>query len=184
MEQQTTCPSCGKEIDELAERCVYCRTRLQPDKTKWRIKAALCVVLIPAAIIVAFVALPQDHAPSAVPMAAMRSEPAARDSREEPPSRRYAEADGSLAAGARCSGGSVIVENKSSTLWMGTKIEVNGDFVYRPETVPPGENPFYAYLFTKSDGERLNLARYACNSIDIHATVNGERRHWNGARPK
>jgi hypothetical protein len=31
-----------------------------------------------------------------------------------------------------------------------------------------------------SDGTRLDLNRVACKSIDIHATVGRQRRHWNG----
>lgn len=90
--------------------------------------------------------------------------------------------DPPLQAEAGCTAGRVLVHNTGTEPWTDISIEVNRDYKFVADAIPPGET--YRYLpgiFTKSDGTRLDLARIACKSIDIHATVDGKRRHWNGA---
>lgn len=90
--------------------------------------------------------------------------------------------DAPLAASAACQVGRVVIENNSPDIWRETIIRVNGTWEYKPDVVIPGRQPFMPALFTKSDGTRLDLADVTCQRIDIHATINGKRRHWNGAR--
>jgi hypothetical protein len=90
--------------------------------------------------------------------------------------------DPSLEAEAGCTAGRVLVHNMGKPHWTDIKIEVNRVYVFVADFIPAGETlRFIPGIFTKSDGTRLDLNRVACKSIDIHATVDGKRRHWNGA---
>lgn len=86
-----------------------------------------------------------------------------------------------LKAGAGCQGGRVVITNNDSFDWLEPKIEVNGVFVYVGDVIPKGTTlRFFPGIFTKSDGTRLNFSTVACKTIDIHATIDGKRQHWNG----
>ena len=65
--------------------------------------------------------------------------------------------------------------------WEDTRIVVNNTWEYSPGAVMSGRQPYMPRLFTKPDGTRLNLRTLGCKTIDIHATLNGKRAHWNGA---
>ena len=83
-------------------------------------------------------------------------------------------------AAAACQGNRVVIENRGAEMWSNVKIEVNGSYVFIADAIPPKETMrYFASIFTKPDGTRLDLARVACQRIDIHATVNGKRRHAN-----
>jgi hypothetical protein len=87
-----------------------------------------------------------------------------------------------LNAAAGCQGGRVVIANREGRDWLQVKIEVNGVFTHQTEAIPKGETMrFFPSIFTKGDGTRLNLDTTSCKTIDIHATVNGKREHWNGA---
>lgn len=86
-----------------------------------------------------------------------------------------------LNGAAGCEDGKVIVENRSSDVWEDARIELNDVWKYSPGVIVPGRQPYLPYLFTKSDGTRLDLAFVSCRSINMHATVRGKRMHWNGA---
>ena len=89
----------------------------------------------------------------------------------------------SLSSAAGCVGDRVVIGNKSSEHWNNVKIELNGRYTFVADFIPAGETMrYYAHIFTKSDGTRLNLGTTACNSIDIHADVNGRRQHGNYGR--
>jgi hypothetical protein len=87
-----------------------------------------------------------------------------------------------LKASAGCQSGRVVISNNDPAHWFEVKIEVNGVYVHQTDVIAKGDTMrFFPSIFTKSDGTRLNLATTACKTIDIHATVNGKRDHWNGA---
>ncbi len=87
-----------------------------------------------------------------------------------------------LKASAGCQSGRVVIVNNDSADWFEVKIEVNGVYVHQTSVIFKGDTMrFFPSIFTKSDGTRLNLETTACKRIDIHATVNGKRDHWNGA---
>lgn len=88
-----------------------------------------------------------------------------------------------LAASADCRDGKVVIVNKDPAHWFEVKIEVNRAFVLETAVIAKGDTMrFLPAIFTKSDGTRLNLGAVACRSVDIHATMNGKREHWNGSR--
>lgn len=87
-----------------------------------------------------------------------------------------------LQASGGCQAGRVVVANESSELWLDPKIEINGVFVFVGDAIAPKTTlRYFPSIFTRSDGTRLNLDDVACLRMDIHATVDGKRRHWNGA---
>jgi len=90
-----------------------------------------------------------------------------------------------LNAVAGCQNGRVFIMNKDSAPWLDPKIEVNGTYVFEGDAIPRWTTLRYLPgIFTKSDGTRLDLTTTACKTIDIHATINGKREHWNGAYSK
>ncbi|MGE5138326.1 MAG: hypothetical protein ACM3JD_02585 [Rudaea sp.] len=83
-----------------------------------------------------------------------------------------------LEASVVCSLDSVIVSNASGEDWTEIKILVNEGYSHAVDGMTAGE----AYelpqeLFTNLKGERLNLSRVACKTINIHATTPGGRKH-------
>ena len=83
-----------------------------------------------------------------------------------------------LEASAVCSLDSVIVSNASGENWTEIKIFVNEGYSRSVDEMIAGA----AYelpqeLFRNSKGERLNLSRVACKTINIHATTPGGRKH-------
>ncbi len=83
-----------------------------------------------------------------------------------------------LEASAVCSLDSVIVSNTSGENWTKIKISVNEGYSHRVDRMIAGE----AYelpqeLFGNSKGERLNLSRVACKTINIHATTPSGREY-------
>jgi hypothetical protein len=87
-----------------------------------------------------------------------------------------------LKASAGCQSGRVVITNSDSAHWFEVKIEVNGAYVHQTAVIAKGDTMrFFPSVFTKSDGSRLDLGTTACKTIDIHATVNSKRDHWNGA---
>jgi hypothetical protein len=89
-----------------------------------------------------------------------------------------------LQARAGCQAGRVVVTNESSELWLDPKIEINGEFTFVGDAIAPKTTMRYQPgIFARTGGARLDLDAVACKRIDIHATVDGKRRHWNGAKP-
>ena len=92
-----------------------------------------------------------------------------------------------LDANAGCVGGRVVIQNLAKEHWTDVKILVNerilsSGYVYVADLIPATTTMRYLPgLFTLSDGTRLDLSRIACKTINIHATVDGKRKHWNGA---
>jgi hypothetical protein len=88
-----------------------------------------------------------------------------------------------LDASASCRDGRVVVTNESGDVWTDVRIEVNGTYKHTADAIAPKTTlRFFAQIFSDSKGERLNLSRLSCKTIDIHATTPKGRQHWNGAR--
>jgi hypothetical protein len=172
MKYCTLCRITYADSDTRCERCgglIYAE-RFRPKEV------GLSTLAIPAALIAGIVFLvvygltDSDRAPASINAVSTRSESAATD------------AEGALLAAGGCDATDVWIENKSQAFWENTRIEINGAWEYRPGVVPPGRQPYMPQLFTRTDGTRLSLASMACKTLDIHATVNGKRASWNGAR--
>lgn len=85
-----------------------------------------------------------------------------------------------LDASAVCSLDSIIVSNASGENWTEIRIFVNEGYSHTVDGMIAGEAyEFPQELFTNSKGERLNLSRVACKTINIHATTPGGRKHCN-----
>jgi len=190
---------CDRVYEDSSTVCVACK-KLRPNRTHpsapWR-KILLWSSFAIAAVL--FIGLIPDHTSEGNKSQAV-AESAQRPVRSRvidcaqhpeectsagsgaPPRNDAVAPDASLPAAAGCSAGEVWIENRSSDVWEQTRIEVNGVWEYQPGAVIPGKQPYMAQLFTRGDGTRLNLITVDCRRIDIHATVAGQRRHWNGAR--
>jgi hypothetical protein len=87
-----------------------------------------------------------------------------------------------LNASARCTDGRVVIQNRDKSHWLEPRIEVNSEYIHQTDVIAAGDTMrFFPNIFTKRDGTRLDLSRVNCKTIDIHATVDGKRQHWNGA---
>lgn len=124
----------------------------------------------------------RDGPPRPEPRTGISAPQPTREPIRREPIRRAAAPGPDLPAGAGCQGGRVVVVNKGPEIWTDIKIEVNGSYTHVADAIGSNDTlRFWPNIFTKSDGTRLDLDAVACKSIDIHATVNGQRRHWNGA---
>lgn len=101
------------------------------------------------------------------------------------PRRPNIDLDNPLPAAAQCEAGRVVISNRGTDVWTDVRIEVNHEYSHQTAAIAAGDTMrFFPSIFTKDDGTRLNLEIVACKTIDVHATVGGVRRSWNGSTPQ
>jgi hypothetical protein len=207
--KRSACQHCGHDLFEDEVCCRRCYTpvgsahperavpglqdRPKPPaaKSPWNIWTVGGVALLVYVCIVSIFYTNKIASPPK-PVSAPLSTPTPNAPAKKPESTRPAAAvkppaDADLDASASVNGSRVVITNRSADHWFQVRMSINegildSGYAHEAEVIPAKTTlRFFPGIFLKSDGTRLNLENTAVKTINIHATVNGGRAHWNGA---
>lgn len=163
------CSDCGNEISDAAPACIHCgrpaEGKTPPARATPQKKPLGCAHMIFGGIVLLFIALVLSEGFSG-------SDDWTGTAGSGPPR---------LSALVRFSPTQVSIRNDDAQTWTNCSMELNGQWERNNETIGSTESVMWQLSsFTRSNGERFNPLTHSVQRLDIHCTVGGERRHWNG----